>query len=334
MRLFTGFAAAAISLFIFAASADAQNSPAAEPVFPNDGTIGLVPPPGMIAIPGVPGLQDRAARASVLLLEMPASAYDEITGEFSTKELESQGVTVEEKRPFELADGEPGLLLKGYQSVGANALKKWILIARGKDQTGMVTVQFPEDSSERYSDATVEAMLRSVVFRPVPSQEELLARLPFTLGDDLNGYRVVRVLGASAVLLARDDSQAAGQGKDDKADAAPKGPENESFFIVGVGAGDIRENERESLAKRAISSVPGVKELRVERGSALRVRGQPGYELIATGLSVADDKPLKIAQWLRFTRSGYLRMVGVAPADNFEADFTAMRGLRDGIEFR
>lgn len=332
MRLVVTVAAAAFSLLACSLPAAAQaNAPA---TFPNQGSVGLVPPEGMTEIPGVPGFQDRAAKASILVLEMPKPAFAEITSSAASKELQKQGVTVEERRDVELADGVKAVLLKGYQTVGSAALKKWILIAGGKEQTGMVTVQFPEQTSARYSDETIESSLRSVVFRAPPSTEELLARLPFTLGD-LSGYRVLKVLGNSAVLLAKDDGK-----KPDGKKAAGKAGDGEpelagnEFFIVAAGPGDIREEERESVAKRAISSVPGVKELRVERGGPLRIGGQAGFELIGKGLDVKTDKPLKVAQWLRFGRTSYLRMVGVAPEESFDADFTAMRGLRDSIEMR
>lgn len=314
MRVFARLAAVALALLATALPASAQA------IFVNDGTIGIVPPEGMTPIPGVPGFQDRATSASILLLEMPKQAYAEITKNFAPEELQKQGVTVEKRSDVKLADGVPAVLLKGYQTVGATALKKWILIAGGKDQTGMVTVQFPETAATRYPDATVEKALKTVVFRAPPSTEEMLAKLPFTLGD-LAGYQVMKVIGTNAVLLT-------------KADKTENEPEAQSYFIVAVGSGDIREEEREALAKRAISSVPGVKELRIERGGPLRVNGQSGFELVGNALDQKSGKPVKVAQWLRFGRNGYLRMVGVAPSANFDADFTAMRTVRDGIELR
>ncbi|WP_428032189.1 hypothetical protein [Ancylobacter sp.] len=313
-RLAASLAAAALSLTVLGLPASAQT------VFANDGTIGMVPPEGMVAVPGVPGFQDRAASASILILEMPKLAFSEITGNFAPDELKKQGVTVEEKRDVTLADGVPAVLLKGYQTVGADALKKWILIAGGKDQTGMVTVQFPEASTGRYPDAKVEDALKTVVFRAPPSTEEMLAKLPFTLGD-LAGYKVMKVVGTSAVLLTKNEAGGAE-------------PQSQSFFIVAAGPGEIREDDREGVAKRAISSVPGVKELRIERGGPLRIGGQPGFELIGNAADQQTGKPVKVAQWLSFGRNGYLRMVGVAPTENFDSDYGAMRGVRDGVSMR
>lgn len=298
----------------------------AQVVFPNQGLIGITPPAGMVEIPGVAGFEDREAKAAILMLEMPVAAYADITRTFEPEALQSKGVTVEQRRDFELAGGEKGILLVGYQSVGTIALKKWILLAPAKDLTAMVTVQFPEAAAAKYSDATIEAALRTVAFRAPPSQEELLSRLPFTISD-LEGYRVLKVLGGTAVLLAKGEGP---DGKESKAvDVA-----GQPFFIISAARGEVREDDRESLAKRAIASVPGVKELRVERGGPLRIGGQPGFELMGNAFDQQSGKPVKVAQWLRFGRTGYLRMVGVAPQDQFGNEFDAMRALRDGIELR
>ncbi len=310
-----------LSAFVTAFLLSCMAYPAsAQAVFPNQGSVGLVPPPGMTEIAGVAGFEDRAAKASILLVEMPPAAFESIVATFSSDALQQKGVTIEQRRDIELTSGTKAVLLTGYQSVGTIALKKWIMLANGKDMAGIVTVQFPEAASATYSDEAVETALRSVTFRAPPTQAEMLGRLPFTIAN-LEGYRVLKVLGGSAVLLT-------------KAPVEATEGEGHPFFIAGVAMGEIREDDRDSLAKRAIATVPGVRNLQVERGGPLRIGGQPGFELIAKGEDGRTGKPVKVAQWMRFGRTSYLRMIGVAPAESFDADFDGMRGLRDGIELR
>ena len=310
-----------LSAFVTASLLSFAALPAsAQAVFPNQGSIGLVPPPGMTEIANVAGFEDRAAKASILLVEIPTAVFAGVVSTFETDALQKQGVTIEQRRDIELASGTKAVLLTGYQSVGTIALKKWIMLAGGKDMAGIITVQFPEAASTAYPDAAVEAALRTVTFRPPPTQEEMLARLPFTIAN-LEGYRVLKVLGGSAVLLTKAPEQT-------------QEGEGHPFFIAGVAMGDIREDDRESIAKRAIATVPGVRNLQVERGGPLRIGGQAGFELIAKGEDGRTGKAVKVAQWMRFGRTSYLRMIGVAPAESFDTDFDGMRGLRDGIELR
>ena len=312
-RLLSAFVTAVLLMW-------AAQPASAEAVFPNQGSIGLTPPPGMTEVAGVAGFEDRTAKASILVVEVPSAVFEGVVASFASDALQKQGVTVEQRRDIVLASGTKGVLLTGYQSVGAIALKKWILLASGKDMGAIVTVQFPEAAAATYPDAVVEAALKSVVFRAPPTQDEMLARLPFTIAN-LEGYRVLKVLGGTAVLLT-------------KAPVETKEGEGHPFFIAGVAMGDVREDDRDSVAKRAIATVPGVRNLQIERGGPQRIGGQAGFELIAKGEDARTGKPVKVAQWMRFGRTSYLRMIGVAPAESFDTDFDGMRGLRDGIELR
>lgn len=292
---------------------------AADPVFAKGGSVGLVPPAGMVPSEQVQGFEDRGAKASILIAEMPPPAYREIRESFADgAALAKQGVTIEKRRDIELAGGVKGQLLSGYQTVGAIALRKWILLADGKAQTALVTAQLPDEAAVRYPDAAIEQSLLSVVFRPPPSTEELLARLPFRV-TPLEGYRIVKVLGGNTVLLTK--------GPNDMLEGT-----GQPYFVVGYGMGDIRDDDRPSFARRAMSSIPGVREVRLERGGPLRIGGQPGFEIVAKGEDAGTGKPVKLAQWISFGRSGYVRMIGVAGADGFDTDFTALRALRDGVE--
>jgi len=317
----TRYCRAVLALFLASliSAAAPLTAVAWDAVFPNEGSVGLVPPPGMAEIPGVAGFEDRVARAAILIMEVPPAAIDEVSKNFAGDALQEKGVTIESRQDVTLPGGAKGALLTGYQSMGPAALKKWIMLVGTENQAAMVTVQFPEQASSRYSDEVIKSALDSVVFRAPPTQEELLARLPFTIADT-EGFHVVKVVGTNAALLVKGP-----EGTPDIAD--------HPFFIVAAASGNVREDERERLAKRAISSVPGIKELRVDRGGPLRIGGQPGFELIGSAVDQAG-KPVKVAQWLRFGSSSYLRMVGVAPADGFEDTFTAMRGVRDGIQMR
>lgn len=292
---------------------------AADPVFVRDGTVGLVPPPGMVESAAVAGFEDREARASILVAEMPPQAFREISGNFAADGLLQKGVTIEKRRDVDLADGVKGVLLSGYQTVGASAVKKWVLIAGGTHVTALLSAQLPESASARYPDAAIEAALLGVVLRAPPSVDELAAKLPFRI-ELPEGYRLAKVLGGAAVVT---------KGSGEVIDGGEK-----PFFTVAVAPGDIREDDRASFARRALASVPGVKDVRPERGGPLRIGGQPGFEIVANGEDIRTGKPVKVAQWLSFGRASYVRMIGVAPQASFDADFTALRALRDGVELK
>jgi hypothetical protein len=41
-----------------------------------------------------------------------------------------------------------------------------------------------------------------------------------------------------------------------------------------------------------------------------------------------------MVQWLRFGTNGFLRMIGVSPADKWDQSFSRFRTVRDGIQMR
>src|SRR5687767_937671 len=97
---------------------------AADPVLAKGGSVGLVPPAGMTPSEAMQGFEDRGARASILIAEMPPQAYPEVRTSFSDDAaLAAKGVTIETRRDVELAGGVKGMLLSGYQSVGPAAMR-------------------------------------------------------------------------------------------------------------------------------------------------------------------------------------------------------------------
>ncbi|HSI42678.1 MAG TPA: hypothetical protein VLA00_19190 [Xanthobacteraceae bacterium] len=297
---------------------------AADPVFPNQGSVGLVPPPGMVEIPGAPGFQDAAAKASILIAELPADAYAAVGADLTDAKMAEKGIEVDRRQELALADGSPALLIAGRQT-GPVPLRRWLLLAGGKQAAALLTAQVPDSAAETYGEAAIEAALRSVAFRAPPTTEELMARLPFRI-DLPDGYRIAKVMGPTSVMVAKATPGSAAAGRAEVASMP--------LFIVGIVQGDVREDERERFARRAIASVPGVKELRPDRGGPQRIGGQPGFEIVASAEDVQSGAPLKVAQWLRFGKASYIRMIGIAPAEGFDASFNELRALRDAVELR
>ncbi|MCK0197473.1 hypothetical protein MWN34_11160 [Ancylobacter sp. 6x-1] len=312
-----------IGLFVaaFAFLAQTGISRADGPVFPGDGNTGLVPPAGMVEVTDGPtGVENRAAKSAILVADIPLPAFDEVKENFSDEMLAKQGITIAQHVDVDLPNGAKGWLLKGSQNVGPVTLRKWLMLVRGEKGAALVTAQFPQLAADIYPDSVVETALRSVVFRDPPSDLERLSRLPFTLSLP-DGYRVVKVFGAKTVLATKGPS-------DDV------GASSQPYFIVSIAQGDIREEDRESLSKRSIAGVPGVKDLHVDRGGPLRINGSPGVEMVASAVNIRNEAPMKVAQWISFGRTSFIRMVGVAPADGFDASFAELRQARDGVQLR
>jgi len=58
------------------------------------------------------------------------------------------------------------------------------------------------------------------------------------------------------------------------------------------------------------------------------------HELQAEAKEAFTDTPMKIVQWVRFGSGIYIRMVGMARADQWPAAFPRFRAVRDGVASR
>ena len=66
---------------------------AADAVFPPASHVGLVAPATMTPSQNFRGFEDRAANASILILEMPAQAYEGVEKQLTPEALKKDGVT-------------------------------------------------------------------------------------------------------------------------------------------------------------------------------------------------------------------------------------------------
>ncbi|MFG1345417.1 hypothetical protein V5F59_11020 [Xanthobacter autotrophicus DSM 431] len=307
---------AAVLAVALTAAAIASPARAADVTFPRGSAIGLVPPPGMSESQAFTGFEDLGHTAALVIAEMPAEAFDPIEAGFTSSALASKGIELEKREPFELKGGK-GVLFTARQTVGSATFRKWVLLAGNDAMTALVTMQVPEGEIAAYPDAVVRAALATLTFRSVQNQVDAL---PFVMGN-LAGFRPIRAIAGNTLLLT--------DGPKDVVDGA-----EQPIFVVSIGSGAPREDDRRQFAIRALSTLPGVKEMRLERAEPLRISGQPGFEVMATAADAKTGQPVKIVQWLRFGPTAYVRMVGVTKLDAFPDLYDRLRALRDGLESR
>ena len=85
---------------------------AADPVFPLNSRIGLVPPPGFTPSTKFVGFENEAASAAVVIAELPAEAYAELEKGFTDEAFKARGMTVMLREPVTFKDGR-GIVIAG-----------------------------------------------------------------------------------------------------------------------------------------------------------------------------------------------------------------------------
>jgi hypothetical protein len=288
----------------------------AEPVFPTGLRIGLEPPGELKLSTRFAGFEDIDRNVSVAILDLPINAYAELeAAAFNKVQTDLQDLK-RESFPFE---SSIGFLISGIAQQNGIKLHRWSLLAQAvggsvQNLTMLINVEVPDSALAIYSDAVVRKMLASVTFRQAPVQEQL-GLLPFKLGD-LAGFRVMQVLPAGGVILA-----------DGTADTNAPQP----FMIISVGRGGPSEaNDRGLFARDLLSTAP-VRDLRMQSSEPMRINGLAGHEIRAQGKAPSGE-PVSVVQWIRFGSGGFLRVIGVSPAEKWDQLFDRFRAVRDGVE--
>ena len=292
---------------------------AADPVFPVNSRIGLVPPPGFTPSTRFPGFENAAASAAMVIAELPAEAYVELEKGFTDEALKARGLTVTLREPVTFKDGR-GIMIAGPRVADGAKRHEAMLLAGLSGVTALVSVQMIEASHATITDAVLRDALKTLAVREVPDSEKL-GVLPYKLGN-LAGFRVVRTAANGTAILT--------QGPNDAVTDV-----EQPFLLIGIAAGEApKPEDRDAFARRLFSAAPGIKEIRITRAEPLRIGQMPGYEIVAEAKDAKSGIDVTTVQWVRFGGSGHLQMFAIARRAAWNDVFARLRAIRDGIETR
>jgi hypothetical protein len=293
---------------------------AADPVFPVGSRMGFVPPPGFVASKRFPGFENPDSRSSIVMATLPPQAYANLEASMATEALKKQGITEDKRETLTLASGK-AMLVMGNEQENGQKFRKWILLAQLPEGVALIAVLVPE-SVKMYSDDVIRASLSSLAVRATVPLDEQIALVPFKL-TDLSGLRPVRVLGNTGVVLT---------------DGVKDTPtlSDQPMFAVMIGQGGPEQaTDRANFARNLIAGLGDVKDLHIINGSGDMLRLGGGtlvtHELQAEAKEAFSDTPVKLVQWVRFGSGTFIRMLGIARADQWPAAYAHFRAVRDGI---
>ena len=291
---------------------------AANPMYPINSRVGLVPPAGFTPSLKFPGFENPDANAAILIVELPAEAYAEIEKGFTDEALKARGMTVQAREPLTIPDGR-GFFVSGPQESGGQKRHEVVMIANVSGITTIVSVQMLEASHATLTDAMLRDALKTVTVRKEVPEAERLSVLPYKMGT-LAGFRIIRSGRDGAAILT--------EGPSDAVEAV-----TQPFMIIGIAPGEApKPEERDAFARRIFGTAPGIKDVKIIRAEPLRMGRAAGYEIVAEAKDLKSDTEVTTVQWIRFGSSGYMQMFAIARRSAWNEVFTKLRAIRDGIE--
>jgi hypothetical protein len=319
LRLFRLRAVAAVFFAALSVSGPlAFDAHAAETIFPAASRVGIVPPPGFVPGPNIPGFRHNDKAASILIAELPGAVFDTIEKQV-TADLQKDAQVPVTRTDVTLKDGGSGFILYGRPTGPQGPVLRWTMIAHVGSVTAVVTAIIPEQVQDVASDDAIRASFATLTVRPSVPVDEQLSVLPFAM-HDLGGFRIVRVEPGSAAVLT--------DGPKDVINVA-----EQPLLLIAIAPAKMQPppNERDALARRLFGELSGLKDIRLTRSEPLRVAGQQGHEIIVEAKDTKTETDVTAVQWLRFGAGTLLRMVGIARKDDWPALYARFRQVRDGI---
>lgn len=307
-----------VRLLLAAALALLSSLAFAQPIFPPGSRIGLTPPPGMTKSDRFQGFEDRARGAVLVVTELSAQSYAEVEKDFSDEQMRAGGMELIARETIETPGG-PAQLIGARQMENGLAMRKWALLTRTDDMTAIVVAALPEAAKDVYTDAVLRAALASTFIRTRLSRDDMLAVLPYRLGE-LGGFRLLRATpdGMAVFTFGPTDTTL---------------PVEQPYFLIAQRTADPPQpSERDNFARRALATFVNRPDLRVVASEQIRIGGQQGHELVAESEDDRTKDPLMTVQWLRFGVGGVTQMLGIARKDQWADVLPRMRALRDGFE--
>lgn len=313
------------SLLVLAVIAMAfQPASAAETVYPPGSRIGVEPPASLTVSQRFLGFEDAQHKVVMLFAELPPQAYEATLKSLADAAASTGDDATNVKREVLLTRSGAAHVIAGDQKANDIVTRKWILLAvsSNHDFVALVTVIVPKEARSAYPDDKVREILKSVTLRSAIPKEETLALLPFKL-TELADFKFLRPVAQGRAVLLTDAPATS--------DAANNGPQ----IVVSISrGGPLESDDRARFAERLLTTIPGLKDTRKTFSEPQRIGGSPGYEIRLEGKDSKTDEDVVVVQWVRFGATSFIRLIGMAPKDQWQDAFTRFRGVRDGIEYR
>lgn len=291
---------------------------AADPVFPTNSRVGMVPPVGFTPASRFVGFENVSANAAILISSMPAEAYPELEKNLTDEALTKGGLKITVREPITLKDGK-GVFIAGPREASGQKRYEGIAIATTGGVTTFISVQMLEASHEQVTDAMLRDAFKTISVRKEIPESEKLSILPYKFAN-MAGFRVLLTAGDGSAILT--------EGPKDTV----KGAE-QPFVLVGVKVGNVpKREERDKFARDVFSGAPGLKDVRITRAEPLRIGQSDGYEIIADAKEAESGADVTAVQWLRFGENGHLQMLGIVRKNQWAETYPKLRAIRDGID--
>jgi hypothetical protein len=248
------------------------------------------------------GFVDEKSGASFVIVEMPASAYDEVKQIAERPDaMAAQGLREPVKSELPGRKGEY-VYFSGKQTTGGAEFGKFVLILRENGVTAMITANIPEAAltAATFTKAQIEATLANAAVKDEASKGPELFRLgylgpfkeAFGLMGTSKGYSI------SGLPPSQGDNRIV----------------REATLIVAPSTDARMVVDPKAAAQRSFQSFGGLKEGKITSEKEVTIAGLKGYQIVGDAMDPATTSKIGIfLLMLAGDPGGYYAIVGTSP---------------------
>ena len=248
------------------------------------------------------GFVDEKSGASFIVVEMPASAYEEVKQIADRPDaLAAQGLRDPAKSELPGRKGEY-VYFTGKQISRDTNFEKFVLILRENGVTAMVTANIPEAAltAATFTKAQIEETLAKATVKDEMSKGAELFRLGY-LGPFKEAFGL---MGTSKGYSTSGNPPAPGDNRVVKEPTMIVAPSTDTRLAV----------DPQTAAQRSFQSFGGLKEAKIESEKPVTIAGLKGHQIV--GAAVEPSSGSRIGIYLLLLAGdpgGYYAIVGTSP---------------------
>ncbi|MBD1557130.1 hypothetical protein HC752_09275 [Vibrio sp. S9_S30] len=237
--------------------------------------------------------------SSVVVMELPLEAFDQLSVLFSDLDMAKQGFGKQGLAVLELSsvelDGYKAPIVIGTQAISGVSVDKYIVLFKGQ-KTVMVTYNIMGQGA--LDKAAVMNSIKNIQIGKASSLSEKVALLPFTFEPE-QPFNIADVMGNSTVSLTTFDGI-------DKSGEKP-------LLVIASSITQSRILNQSKHAKTLLKSIKGFEEHTIVSEGKVNFVGKEGYKIVAEANNQAA------IQYIGVLDNGYyVRLLSMGSAKEIE----------------
>jgi hypothetical protein len=247
------------------------------------------------------GFLNEAAGVSLVILEMPSVAYEQLASGLTPEALAAKGIL--RAAAAKLDRPEPYLFMRGEQASAQGPVAKFFVAFRNKHVTVLITANVQKTSLDGgiVKTGDIERILASAAIAPIASPARDVYRLGY-LGPFLPAGKILGTTGAYTL--------------DGKFEPTKRG-DRRALLLVSPSLDLRTASDPDAQAEALFLGLPGLKDFKILDRQRITIAAMPAIEIVGKATDGDGGGDVSLYQVVVLPpQGGYYRLLGQVPSND------------------